>query len=169
MQNFFGQLYLDLSEQLATIPELKWIDQDFGQLEQFDMRPSVNFPCALTDFIQATYSNLSELAQFGDISVNIRLGFSPFSNAHYVAPVSVKEKALEYYTIEQKVFESLQGWHNEFSQPFIRVSATTEQRDNDPAGLRVRVLTFTTSYEDESKLPVYQKVPADIEIDQSPD
>lgn len=166
MKNFFGQLYIDLSTHLkTTVPELKWIDQDFGQLERFEYRPEVSFPCALVDFIAANYSNLAELAQLGEVTINIRMGFAPFSQAHQAAPMSVKEKALEYYTIEQKIFEALQGWRNNFTQPFIRISAVTEQRDNDPIGLRVRVITFTTSFEDESNRPIYAKHAATITFD----
>jgi len=166
MQNFFGQLYIDLSNRLKTaVPELKWIDQDFGQLERFDYRPDVAFPCALIDFIQATYSNLSMLAQVGEVSVNIRIGFAPFSQSYQAAPLDVKEKALAYYDIEQKVFEAVQGWNNDFTEPFIRVSATTEQRDNDAIGLRVRVLTFQTGYQDESNVKRYTKVERPLNVD----
>jgi hypothetical protein len=176
MNNLFGQLYLDLSERIKTeVPEIRWIDQDFGQLERFEYRPEVTFPCALIDFIQANYSNLSQLVQVGEVTVNIRLGFSPFSQAYHAAPTDVKEKALEYYSIEQKVFEAVQGWQPDppadwildepYAQPFIRVSSTTEQRDNDAIGLRVRVLTFTTGFEDETAIIKYKKTPASLEFD----
>jgi hypothetical protein len=168
MQNFFGQLYLDLSDYLKTaVPELRWIDQDFGQLEHFEYRPEVTFPCALIDFAMANYSAMAGLTQIGEVSINIRLGFSPFSKSYQLAPMNVKKKALEYYSIEQKVFEAIHGWAPETSycQPLIRVSTTTEQRDNDAQGLRVRVLTFSTAYEDESKLSSYQKKQATMEID----
>lgn len=175
MNNLFGQLYLDLSERIKTaVPEIRWIDQDFGQLERFEYKPEVAFPCALIDFIQANYSNLSQLAQVGEINVNIRLGFSPFSQSYHSAPTNVKEKALEYYDIEQKVFQALQGWSPQppaawdtdepYTQPFMRVSAVTEQRDGDPIGLRIRVLTFTTSLEDESAMIRYTKEPAALDV-----
>jgi hypothetical protein len=166
MQNFFGQLYLNLADHLKnTVPEIRWIDQDFGQLERFKYRPEVAFPCALIDFIQATYSNMAELSQIAEVAVNIRLGFAPFSQSYHAAPMDVKERALEYYTIEQRVFEAVQGWHNQFSQPFVRQSATTEQRDNDEEGLRVRVLTFSTAYEDLSALPKYTRTTASLEFE----
>lgn len=165
MENLFGQLYLDYSAHLKTaVPEIRWIDQDFGQLERFKYRPEVVFPCALIDFIQATYSNMAELSQVGEVVINIRLGFSPFSQSHNAAPLDVRERALEYYTVEQKVYEATQGWHNQFTQPFIRQSVTTEQRDNDEEGLRVRVLTFTTAYEDLSAMRKYTRKAATIEI-----
>ncbi len=46
----------------------------------------------------------------------------------------------------------------------MRLSAVTEQRDGDPIGLRIRVLTFTTSFEDESAGITYTKAPATLEV-----
>jgi hypothetical protein len=108
-QNFFGQLYVDLSTHLkASVQKLKWIDMDFGQLEHFEYRPDVAFPCALVDYPAANFSNGAELSQFGEVLIQIRLGFAPFSHSHTVAPLDVKEKALDYFTIEQEIFEALQ-------------------------------------------------------------
>lgn len=164
MQNFFGTLYLNLSDHLKTqVPELKLIDMDFGQLEIFEYKPNVAFPCALIDFPNADYSNLAELAQQGDIILQIKLGFAPFSQTSQAAPTSVKEKGLEFFSIEQKIFEKLHGWHNDVCQPLIRLNASTDKRFEE-IGLRVRVLTFSTQYEDESARFVFQKVPATASV-----
>jgi hypothetical protein len=177
MNNFFGQLYLDLSNYLKTsVPELKWIDQDFGQLETFEYRPNVDFPCALIDFLQSSYSNGAELSQFGDLTISIRLGFAAFSSSAQAAPLNVKEKALAYYALEQKVFKVLQGWQpvyedENYTQPFIRMSAQTEQRISasgaqDASGLRVRVLMFNTTFEDQSAMKTYSKHAVTLEVEQ---
>ncbi len=159
-QNFFGKLYLDLSAYLkAQVPELKLIDMDFGQLENFEYKPNVAFPCSLIDFVNADYSNLSELAQVGDIIVQIKLGFAPFSQTSQAAPMSVKDKGLDYFNLEQKVFEKVHGWYNDVCQPFIRLNAATDKRFEE-IGLRVRVLNFSTQYQDESSYPVFETTPA---------
>ena len=170
--SYFGQLFLALSNHIKTnVPEIKWIDQDFGQLEQFEYRPTVNFPCVLIDFPMAQYSQLSELSQLGDVTVQLRMGFAPFSHSHAAAPTNVREQALEYYQIEQKVFEAVQGFATEYTQPLIRINAGTEQRlsssdQADSIGLRVRVMNFSTQFEDNSKLPQYTKQEVDLEIEQ---
>jgi hypothetical protein len=170
--SYFGKLFLALSDHIkATVPEVKWIDQDFGQLEQFEYRPAVAFPCVLIDYPLANYTGLSELSQLADITVQFRIGFAPFSQSNAEAPLSVREKALEYYQLEQKLYEAIQGFSTEYTQPLIRINAGTEQRlsANDVAdnmGLRVRVMNFSTQFEDNSKLPVYNQTPATLEVDQ---
>lgn len=157
--NLFGQLYVDFSSYLkAAVPKLKWIDMDFGQLENFEYKPEVAFPCALVDFPDANFSNLSNLHQLGEFLMQIRIGFTPFSSSHQPAPLSVKEKALEYFTIEQEIYEAVQGWSNGVIQPLIRVNALTDKRFEE-IGLRVRVLTFATSCEDNSAKGKYVKTP----------
>src|SRR5438045_2520697 len=97
LNSLFGQLFADLADQIkTTLPEIKWIDQDFGQLEMFEYKPNVSFPCALVDFVQANYSNLSENGQIGELMIQIRLGFTPFSQSHALAPTDVREKALNF-------------------------------------------------------------------------
>lgn len=169
-ESYFGKLFLALSNHIKTqVPEIKWIDQDFGQLEQFEYRPAVNFPCVLIDFIMAQYTQLAELSQHGDVTIRLRLGFAPFSPGNAAAPLNVREKALEYYQIEQKVYEAVQGFATEYTQPLIRINAGTEQRVSasnvaDSSGLRVRILDFSTQYEDDSKLPQYTKQAATLDI-----
>lgn len=162
--SYFGQIYVALAAYLkAQVPELKWIDMDLGQLDHFEYKPNVNFPCALIDFPNADYTNESQLVQQGDIIVQFKLGFAPFSQTSQAAPTNVKDKGLVYFDIEQKVFEKVQGWENDITQPFIRLNAATDKRYEE-IGLRVRVLTFATSYQDASALVVLQKVDATAQI-----
>lgn len=161
--NYFGQLLIELSDHIKTeVPVLRMIDQDLGQLEEDDYRPKCAFPALLIDFAATTYSELSDLAQMGDVTLVLRLAFAPFSSSEQKAPMNVRQKALNYYALEQKLFEAVQGWNNEFTQPMIRVGADTERRNDS---LRVRVLTFTTNYEDYSKLPMTNKVAAPLDLE----
>lgn len=173
-QSYFGQLFLDLSDHIkTTVPEIKWIDQDFGQLEQFEYRPAVSFPCVLIDFPLANFSNTADKTQMGEVTVQLRLGFAPYSKSHTGAPTDAREKAVEYYAVEQKLYEAVQGFETEYTQPLIRVNAGTEQRLSasdvaDSIGLRVRVMNFSTGFDDLSKLTEYVKAPASLEVDINP-
>jgi len=143
------------------VPDLKWIDYDMGQLENYDTKPPVEWPCALISFPATPYTALSGLAQIGSPTIMIRLGFAPFSQSYQAAPSLVRDKALYYFEIEQKIFNALQGYKTEYTDAFIRVSADDEMR-NDL--FKVRVLTFTTNYEDYSAVPMNQKTPATLSI-----
>ena len=161
--SYFGELYLQLCTHIKTsVPAIRWIDQDFGQLEEFDLKPEVSFPCVLIDFMDADYDELASLSQTGTVMVSFRLGFAPFSSANNLSPTNVKEKALEYYNLEQKLYEAVQGFETDFSTPLIRKKATSEKRQD---ALRVRVLTFATSYEDYSAMEASNKQAVGLELE----
>ena len=160
--SYFGMLLIELCDHIkAQVPEVRWVDQDLGQLEEYEMRPAVTFPCVLIDFAATSYNDLSDNAQTGETTILVRIGMNPFSKSNVQAPTEVREKAVEYYDIEQKVHQCLQGWQNDFTSALARRSADTENRNDK---LRVRLLTYETSYEDYSNLPIRTATPADMNI-----
>ena len=157
MDSFFANFYLDLCERIrAAVPEVKWIEQDFGQ-DVFDKwRPNVGFPAVLIDFPTAQYSGESGLSQFGEVSVSLRLLVAPFSQSYENAPLEVKKEALKYFEIEQQLVDALHGWTPSpveraggevYCQPLVRSSITSNNRND--IGLRIRNLSFTTAYEED--------------------
>lgn len=145
---------MQLQTQLQTVSELRWIDFDLGQLES-EQRPATSFPCVLIDFNGTQFSQLLQNIELADNCViQIRIGFAPYSNTNQLTPDESKQKALQYLEIENKVYKALKGWcatddENTYAicQPLNRITDATEKRDDT---LRVRVMLFTTSYEDDT-------------------
>lgn len=150
--NFFASLLNDLMDYLPTkVPAIRWIDQDFGQLENFDMRPALLFPCVLIDFGTTTYTPNMRKSQIGNLTITFRLAFAPFTASHSLAPTLVREQALEYYGIEQDLYTALQGYATAYSSTLTRLSASTELRSNDT--LRVRSIQYSTIFQDFTATP----------------
>lgn len=160
MESYFADLYLDLQERIKTeVPEIKWIEQDFGQ-DVFDKwRPNVSFPAVLIDFPDATYENLSGSGQTATVAVTLRLLVAPFEQSYENAPLTVREGALEYFELENKLIQAIHGWAPSlpspqgegaggevYSQPFIRTRLSSNNRND--LGLRIRELQFTTAYQE---------------------
>lgn len=144
--NFFIALVAYLKQRC---PEIRFIDQDIGQLDFYKDRPAVSWPCLLLDVGDFDFTNFSELLQQGDGQIIFRLGFTPFSSANSLVPDLVQLKALAFYNIEFKLHQALQGWSppNGNYGNLIRVSAITEKRD-DP--YRVREIRYRLAFEDYS-------------------
>jgi len=149
---FFHLLYVAILQRIEDmVPAIRYTDQDLGQLENYETRPPVSWPCLLLDFDAATYENLGRLHQSGRLQVVLRIGFAPFSSANSLSPDTVRDKALEYYNVENEVYKALQGWEplgpakEPLCQPLMRVQAATERRNDE---YRVRTLVFATSYFD---------------------
>lgn len=157
MKSLFAQLLIKVSDQIKSkMAIIRYIDQDLGQLENYEIRPAVSWPCVLIDFSQTSYEQMERNRQLGNITFTLRLGFDSFSSANHLGPQIAREKALEYYEIEQALYEAIQGFSaDDLMQDCTRISAVTERRD-DP--FRVRILTFTSMTEDSSAMPNRIKV-----------
>lgn len=160
-QSFFGQMLIELQNRINDkVPEIRFVEQDFGQLESPDDlgRYPVSWPCTLIDFSNTEYSDLSQMVQEADdVTIDIRLGFPAFSFTSSLQPVHVREQGLKFYELENLIYQALHGWAPEnLCQPLARRNAITEKRED---GLRVRVLRFTTRFEDHNAKPV--KIKAD--------
>lgn len=131
--------------QLKTISFLKWIDMDLGQLENYDERPAVLFPCALVDI---SYPNTSDITEEGrdqecDCVVTVRLGFQPKGSTNASAPALQNDLAFSILDNVKSVASALQGFYMpDADEPLSRKSQLPERRDD---GLKVYQLTFRCS------------------------
>lgn len=150
MNSPFANLFEALQTQIkAQVPAIRWIDQDMGQLESYNERPAVAWPCVLIDFDGWNFENMGQNCQTAEGDIIIRLAFPPFSHSNNLSPV--KDKALIFYEHEFNLHKALQGWNPEGFSPMTRISADTEKR-NDP--IRVRVIRYRIAFEDYSTAPV---------------
>jgi hypothetical protein len=156
MTSIFNQLLIKLQNKLMadisdseTTPGIRYVDQDLGQVDVYDTRPAVSFPCVLIDFSQTLYEQKQFKTQWAKMNINLRLVFDPYSASNSLAAESVREKALAYYEIENKIYLSLQEWNADglLMLPMKRIASSTEKRDDK---LRIRNIVFTAIFEDRS-------------------
>jgi len=151
--SYFALMLLNIQARITALcPEIKWIDQDLGQLEEDTERPRVQWPCLLIDFPEASYDEMQNQRQWASATIQFRLGFNPFTSSAMVTPLPSLQLALSFYELEQKVFIALQAWNGEgLCQPLTRTKGRTENGRADM--FRVRVMTFTTTFQDSSAVP----------------
>ena len=95
-------------------PYFRFIDRDFGQLENYapgtGALPPVTFPCVLITIDDVMYQNLQAPAQQGTGTIKLRIGFPPYSGTANITPPEYRDKALYYYELEQLLFTHLHNW-----------------------------------------------------------
>ncbi len=154
MDYFFSQILLDLQKRISKeLPEIQFIDQDLGQLGQVDEdgRPPLAYPAILIDFPDTSFSELSGSAQLANAQISFQLIFDNYSSTWHKSPARVVAKGLDYLNIEQRLVNCLNGWSEDYFTPLIRTNVRSQ--NNNDIGLRVRMLSFSTSYEDYSTFP----------------
>lgn len=158
MQDQFANLFIALQERITTeVPEVKWIDFDFGQLEVYPdgLKPAVLFPCVLVDFTGFQWQEASKGTQQGEGMVIVRVAHAPYTNSNQLTPAPQKEKALNCFEIERKVHIALHGWGDGNFARLLRRSTDTEKREDT---IRVRVMQYATSVKDAAAKPASQSV-----------
>lgn len=143
------KLLIDITERLTEkVPALKYIDEDFGQLDYYSNHPPVKYPCALVDATEATWTNTLKREQTGLVQVVIRVADLKLSNTSGKAPQGQKDKAFAVFTILKDVYKALQGWTgSQHYAGLIRMSNKRIKRDD---GVRIYEIRFTTQLKDSS-------------------
>lgn len=129
------ELFLAITAQLKTVAALNWIDDDYGQMEAYEMAPDIAFPGAL---VNLSYPQTEDTSDHADLSqlvyanVQVRLCFEPKGETNAAAPDAVRQEALDRFDVVQAVHEALQGFdHNGSIMGLSRVSQVPEaRRDN---------------------------------------
>ena len=144
---FQEQFILDFQAHVKLkVPEFKYVDENLGQWGDDNFRTAVSFPAILIDFPNTTYQDIGNEGQMGFPTIELTLLFSSGSQSYNLASLEVRQKALLYYALEQKLVASLKEFEGDYFTPLVRVSATSKNKND--LGLRIRELTFTSSFEE---------------------
>lgn len=139
-RNYLEGLLTRLSQE---VPELKWIDADEGQLDFYDVRPPVAFPCCLVDMSIPESNDLSAnnpKIQNCRIRATLTVAFDDCASLNTKTPLPVRETAMKRMDLLQAVHDVLQGWWNDrFQKPYSRRSCKPEKRND---GLKVYEVVY---------------------------
>ncbi|KAA2245507.1 hypothetical protein F0L74_05990 [Chitinophaga agrisoli] len=150
-------LYQQIIQRVTEkVPEVRYIDLDLGQLENYELRPPVSWPCLLIDLDESRYSDTgNKLYQVVELAITFRIGLVKYTDSNNLTPTNIRPNALKYFRLENKLFMALHGWEPEGFGPLTRFGAGTEKRDDD---IRVRVVRYQLCYTDMTAAPQSTKV-----------
>nr|WP_067054090.1 hypothetical protein [Mucilaginibacter sp. L294] len=121
------QIYLITEAKLLTLGWLKMIDRDRKQIDQYDNRPELAFPCALVTINMPRRKNLSKITQMRDVKISIRFAFERLADGSSINPN--RAAALAYYDKVEQVDELLQGFlDNHFTSAWECTGTIDEHR-----------------------------------------
>ncbi len=136
-------LYLKLIELLTEIPELKYIDLNFGQLQE--EKPPLIYPAVLIKIDASVTDDVQDFFQIMTGNFELTLCVKMLNESNAAAPEDVREKALQYFDISEKIYKKLQGYQDSnlesFSQKTVRDQILRK-------GLKTTVQNFETSWKE---------------------
>ncbi len=128
----------NLQQKLSEITELKYIDENWGQLDYYSPNMPVQWPCCLIDLQNAQFSNISKNInkrprdrQNATINIELTLANIRLTNTSYKAPAMQKENAWKLFDLIEKIHKTLHGSTViENGSKLLRTSFGRMQRDD---------------------------------------
>ena len=136
------KIYIKTLQRLSEAPKIKFVDKDRGQLDHYEQRPAVKFPCALVTVSSPKRKNLASDTQLCSDQVSIRLAFERVGDTSNIASAGRLSLALNFYDTVEEIEALFQGFTDAEMNPWECISVIEEMR----ADFEVVRLTFSTSY-----------------------
>lgn len=125
-----------------NMPELKVVDEDYGQLEFIDQESRdtypLTFPAVLIDAPDVSWSNIRGLSQKGLATVRARLVIDCYDDTHYTSGTTGRIADRE--KLRRKLHLLLQGHRVEHDSALIRTSSRFYTFNH---GIKVYEATYT--------------------------
>lgn len=140
-----------VQDKLANISALKYIDEDWGQMDSYSPNPPTKFPCALIDITSLNFSNIGKdnsadpvNRQIADGSVTFIVANLKLSNTSHRAPQSQKDSAWSIWTIIGDLHKAVHGWKpTESSGALMRTGIKRIRRDD---GIQEYQITYSIGF-----------------------
>lgn len=140
-----------IQTKLATIPALKYIDEDWGQMDSYSPNPPTKFPLALIDITSLSFSNIGKDNSASPVNRQMAEGTITFivsdlklSNTSQRAPQSQKNNAWSIWTIIDDLHKVVHGWKpTPDSGALIRTNLKRIRRDD---GIQEYQITYTIGF-----------------------
>lgn len=131
-------LLLNLETQLDTVTALQYIDEDWGQLDDYGPNPPVKWPCCLVDFSDADYTDIGiersaspQNRQQALGSITLNFANLKMTNSSKKAPINQKDQAYLLLEIIEEAHKTIHGFRpGENCGSLIRKSFRRIKRDD---------------------------------------
>ena len=140
MKTILNAVMQRLKEQVS---ELRYISEDWGQLDYYETMPPVKFPCALVSIDRVNYSVVAKDRRKAVVSVVVRIADAPSVTGNVAAPESYRNRAFAIFDLLEEVDEALNGLSGD---TFNQFSLESIYRDNRQDFIREYNMTFETGF-----------------------
>lgn len=152
------ELYKALSEQLATITELKSIDLFRNQFATWKDETVYDSPYCFLEF-DCSFDNATQNTQKGTATIKVHIATSFIGDTRKGS--ATQDTGLQCFDIAQLVHESLQGFEGTF---FSSLSRTRLNQDQNPNSLYVIVQDYECEFVDTSTDTAKDRIEANPNI-----
>ena len=133
-----------IQTRIAAIPEVKYCDEDWGQLDYYSSNAPVKWPCVLIDLQTGQFSNIGNNLQNGDMTIAVNIADLKLAPTSSKVPAGMKAKQWSILELEEKVHKQIHAWCPDHTKAgkLTRISSYKIKRD-DGIIQRIVIYNFT--------------------------
>ncbi len=137
-----------IQTKIAAISSIKYVDENWGQLDYYSSHPPVQFPCVLIDILNSNFSNIGmdktvtpQNRQMASFNLEIRISDVKLTNSSAKAPTIQQNLARGIFDLLEDVHTQIQGFEpTDMCGKLIRSSINKVHRDD---GIREYVVIYS--------------------------
>lgn len=144
---------LGIQTNLGEVHEFNYVDEDWGQLDDYSPHPPVKWPCVLIDIQGVDFSNIGSnrqavpvLRQQGTGTIILKFANLKLTNSSGKAPLSQKQKAWSLLELVEEAHKKIQGMRPvENGGNLVRTSLRRIKRDD---GIQQYQVIYSIAFND---------------------
>lgn len=124
------ELFKLLRSTLMGVQSIRWVDLDKGQIDEYEIRPSIDFPAVLLDIELPSTEKITSTSQQCDVMITVQVVFDFMDDTDSGTPTHILNKSLAVFDIVKEVHDKLQGLRqiNIVRKPLERKSTRSPKR-----------------------------------------
>lgn len=144
----------------TEISGIKYIDQDWGQLDYYNDSPPVAWPCVLIELQGGNWRDQAKKVQDAVLSISLTVADIRDSNTSFKSPTAQKERANQIWVLLENIHKALHGWKPQLVEGSTTVYGTLSRVSNRKLkrddGIRQFEIIYSFGCVDSSALePIY--------------
>jgi hypothetical protein len=138
-------LLISIYAQINTVSSIKWVDEDFGQIDNYESQPPVALPCALVS-VDQKHESIGGGAYDVNSTITVRVAHNRLGDRSAKAPTAAINNTLAKVGEAEAVRDALEGFEDTDKCGLLYLKGFTTERRTD--GLSVKVITFEETHEE---------------------
>lgn len=127
------QLFTDICDRLESkVPELRWIDMDWNQLNLPDQSYPLQFDACLISFPEIPWTSLTRGEQDGLVTILVKVAVDMYNDTHIANGVTAPDRALAVTKMQlvNKVHAALNQFEGTYFSKLVRKRSVEEKRND---------------------------------------
>lgn len=143
-----NQVIQSIQNRIKTLPNIQYVDEDWGQLDYYAPNFPVKWPCVLIDIGSAQFANLGmdktaspTNRQTASATISLTIANLKLTNTSGNAPQLQKYQGFNIWKLQEDIHALLHGWNpTENTGKLIRTGMQRTKRDD---GVQEYTVTYS--------------------------